>query len=52
VEAKYDSLCGDWCSKEVAGPFGVRVWKHITRGWGVFSRYIRYEVGDGTKIRF
>jgi hypothetical protein len=28
------------------------VWKHIRRGWGVFSRFVRYEVGDGTKIRF
>jgi hypothetical protein len=26
--------------------------KLIRRGWGVFLRYIRYEVGDRTKIRF
>jgi hypothetical protein len=52
VEAKYDSLSGGWCSKEVAGSFGVGVWKHIRKRWGVFLRYIRYEVGDGTKIRF
>jgi hypothetical protein len=36
VEAKYDSLSGGWCSKEVVGPFGVGVWKHIRRGWGCF----------------
>jgi len=23
VEAKYDSMSGGWCSKEVVGPFGV-----------------------------
>jgi hypothetical protein len=29
------------------------VWKHIRRGWGVcFSSFVRFEVGDGTKIRF
>ncbi len=27
-EAKYDSMSGDSCSKEVEGPFGVGVWKH------------------------
>jgi hypothetical protein len=53
VEAKYDSLSGGWCSKEVEGPFGVGVWKHIRRGWGVFlSRFVKYEVRDGSKIRF
>jgi hypothetical protein len=36
VEAKYDSLSGSWCSKKVAGPFGVGVWKHIRREWRVF----------------
>jgi hypothetical protein len=51
VEAKYDSLNRGWCSKEVAGPFGVEVCKHIRRWWDVFSRYIGYEVGDGSKIR-
>jgi hypothetical protein len=52
VEAKYDSLSGGWCSKEVARPFGVGVWKHINSGWDVFSRYISYKVGHGTKICF
>jgi hypothetical protein len=52
VEAKYDSLSGGWRSKEVAGPFGFGVWKHIRWGWDVFSRYIRYEVGDGSRIHF
>jgi hypothetical protein len=28
------------------------VWKHIRRGLRVFSSLVRYEVGDGTKIRF
>jgi hypothetical protein len=30
-EAKYGYLNGGWCTKEVDGPFGVGVWKHIRR---------------------
>ena len=45
VETEYDSLRGAWCSKEVAGPFEVEVWKNIRMGWGVFSSFVRYEVG-------
>jgi hypothetical protein len=29
-------MSGGWCSKEVEGPFGVGVWKHIRRVWGGF----------------
>jgi hypothetical protein len=43
---------GDWCTKQVETPFGVGVWKHIRRGWELFSKFIRFEVGDGTRIRF
>jgi hypothetical protein len=52
VETKFDNMRGDWCSKEIVGPFGVGVWKHIKWGWGVFLSFMRYEVGDGSKIRF
>jgi hypothetical protein len=52
VEAKYDCLNGRWCTKEVEGPSGVGVWKQIRRGWGIFSRFIRFEVEDGSQISF
>jgi hypothetical protein len=52
VETKFDNMRGDWCSKEIVGPFGVGVWTHIKWGWGVFLSFRRYEVGDGSKIRF
>ena len=32
VDTKYCSLRGGWCSKEVAGPFRVGVWKCTWRG--------------------
>jgi hypothetical protein len=31
---------------------GKMVWNYIRRGWGRFSRSLKYEVGDGSKIRF
>jgi hypothetical protein len=51
VDTKYDSLGGGWCSKELAGPYGVGVWKSMRR-WEDFSKFVRYEVGDGSIVRF
>jgi hypothetical protein len=31
---------------------GVGVQKNIRIGCGVFSRFVKYEVGDGSKIKF
>jgi len=28
------------------------MWKYIKRGRGLFSSCVRYEVGDGAKVRF
>jgi hypothetical protein len=33
-------------------PHGVSLWKYIRRGWDLFSQQVKYEVGDGTCIRF
>jgi hypothetical protein len=30
----------------------VGVWKYIRRGWEGFFKYVRYEVGDGSKMHF
>jgi hypothetical protein len=43
---------GGWCSNEVSSSYRVGVLKNIRRGCGVFSRFVRFEVGDGSKIRF
>jgi hypothetical protein len=52
VDSKYGSLWGGWCSREVAGAFGVGLWKFIRKGWENFSKFLRFEVGDGSRIRF
>jgi exonuclease III len=52
IKEKYEDQEGGWCSKEISGPFGVGLWKHIRRGWDKFAQYVRFEVGMGSKIRF
>jgi hypothetical protein len=32
--------------------YGVGVWKHIRRGWECFSKFLKFEVGDGYHISF
>jgi hypothetical protein len=39
IEIKYESMEGDWCTKQVERPFGVGIWKHIRRGWEYFSKF-------------
>jgi hypothetical protein len=52
IKEKYEKQDGGWCSKEVFGPFGVGLWKHIRRGWDFFARNVRFEVGLGSTILF
>jgi hypothetical protein len=52
IDAKFESLKGGWCSKEVSGSFGVGVWKHIRRGWEKFRNFVRFDVGNGSHISF
>lgn len=32
--------------------YGVSVWKTIRSGWLAFSKFLRYDVGDGTRGKF
>jgi len=52
VDSKYGSSWGGWCSLELAGAYGVGVWKNIRKGWDSFSSFTRVVVGDGTNINF
>ena len=51
IEAKYGNESGV-CSRSVEGPYGVNFWKFIRRGWLTFSRFLQFDVGDGTKVKF
>jgi hypothetical protein len=52
IEAKYGWDRGGWCSKKVNSPYGVSLWKTISKGWDSFNRFISFEIGDGSKVSF
>jgi hypothetical protein len=41
-----------WCSVETRGSYGVSLWRFIRNGWGTFSNFLSYKVGDGSLISF
>ena len=52
IEVKYGCDWGSWCSSSFSGPYGVSLWKNIRRGWHSLSRFIMFEIGDGSKVQF
>jgi exonuclease III len=52
ISAKYGNSFGGWTTREVHGPYGSGLWKHIRKGWGIFTRHVHFEVGDGSKTKF
>jgi hypothetical protein len=51
AEAKYDSMTGGRCFKEVEGAFELEC-ENILGGGGEFLKFARYEVANRSKIRF
>ena len=52
IHSKYGSLPGGWASANIPGPYGVGLWKNIKKDWAHFTCFLRFEVGDGTQIKF
>ena len=52
IEVKYGCDWGGWCSSSFSSPYGVSLWKNIRRGWHSLSRFVMYEIGDGSKVQF
>jgi hypothetical protein len=51
-DTKYDGLRVSYCSKEVAVPYSLGVWKSTRKRWEDFYKFVSYEVGDGFTVRF
>ncbi len=51
-EKSKPSEVGGWCTALSREPHGVSLWKHISKGWDHFSKYVRFEVGEGRQLRF
>ena len=52
IRIKYGVEGGDWCSNFVPDSYGVILWKTISSDWPTFSRYIQFQIGDGTRVKF
>ena len=52
MDLKYGCMGGGWCTKPATGTYGVSLWKFIQPGWIKFSQFIKFEVGDGTRVKF
>jgi hypothetical protein len=45
IKEEYEEQDGGWVSKEVSGPFGVGLWKHIRWGWDLFAQNVSLKWG-------
>jgi hypothetical protein len=52
IEAKYRLKRRGWCLEEARCPYGVSLWRNIRNGWGSFSNFLSYKVGDCSHINF
>ena len=52
IMEKYGFLEGEWMSKMPIEPYGVGLWKFIHLGWDNFFRFLMFEVGNCSRIRF
>ena len=51
IREKYGSMEGGWMSTHNRGSHGVGLWKYIRAGWDKFARFVKFKVGDGSRIR-
>ena len=44
--AKYGNVWGGWCMKKATSAYGV-----VSSGWLNFFKLLRYDVGNGTRVK-
>ncbi|GFZ14619.1 hypothetical protein Acr_24g0008090 [Actinidia rufa] len=52
IKGKYGCERGDWRTKDIAQPHGTGLWKGIMKVWGDFYPQVKYQLGNGSRIRF
>jgi hypothetical protein len=51
-DSKYGSSWGVWCSSELVGGVWSVFMEEYGKGWGKFCSHTKFDMGDGSKIRF
>ena len=52
IAVKYGCDWGGWSSREVPSSYGVSLWKYRRHGGNSFSRFLKFDIGDGTQVKF
>jgi hypothetical protein len=52
IASKFGEELGGWTSRQCRGPYGCSLWKGIRAGWDSFLPYVRFAIGDGTRVCF
>ena len=52
ISLKYGEEEGGWCTWDVIGRNGVRLWKAIRKKWWLLDGRLAYHVGNGQRVRF
>ena len=52
MDYKFGSAWGGRCSIDPTGLYRVGLWKNIKRVWRMFYSHARFELEDGSRIRF
>ena len=55
IEVKYECIWGGWCTGPVSGPYGIGLWKNISRGWPFFKKKKKknlFDISDGSRVKF
>jgi hypothetical protein len=52
IAEKFGSVGGGWSTQQAHGSYGMSLWKYISKGWDQFYKFLEFEVGDGSRIRF
>lgn len=52
IVTKYEIQRRGWCLEETKGSYAVGLWWNVRNGWGNFSNYVSYKVGNGSHICF
>ena len=52
INRKFGEMQGGWCSGEIRVNFGIGLYKEIRKDWGNTLDNVKFQIGDGNRVRF